>query len=271
MSEEISVPEPNYMAEQSRDSQVEQEDVAVCGNCQNEFEIILYVSFGGGQGEIKGLPAGFDVELIETYDQTDPFYWEIPSTEQLRVFEKHLASISKLLKLQLDSEAEFSLLVMLYAHVVAATEQFLSSVFIREVTNSDKLIKKLIESNPELGSRKLTMQDIYQETAKIKNTVETYLKDLIFHDLKKIKPMYLSVLEYEFKDISWLFRAVNKRHDCVHRAGYGKDGVKISIDKNEVIELIKKCKILAESIDSHVISPKKENFVLEVSSNFKSH
>lgn len=272
-SEEIFVPEPNYSAEKSRDSQVIQDGSAVCESCHKEFEINLYVSFGGGYGEIEGLPDNTDIELIEIFDTSDSteFQWETPSTVQFEIFKKHVSSINKLLMQQLDAETEFSLLVMLYAHVVAATEQFLSSVFIREVANSDSLIKKLIETDPEFGKRKLSLKDIYQESEQIKNTVEIYLKSLIFHDLQKIKPMYMSVLNYDFGNISWLFQAVLKRHDCVHRAGYEKDGEKVNINRDDVIDLIINCKILAANLDSHIINPTVNDAILEVCSNIKTH
>jgi hypothetical protein len=46
---------------------------------------------------------------------------------------------------------------MLHAHVIAAMEEFLSGTFIHEITNSDELMKKLIETDPKIGEKKLTM------------------------------------------------------------------------------------------------------------------
>jgi hypothetical protein len=43
--------------------------------------------------------------------------------------------------------------VLLHAHVIAAMEEFLSGTFIHEITNSDELMKKLIETDSKLGKK----------------------------------------------------------------------------------------------------------------------
>ena len=60
--------------------------------------------------------------------------------------------------------------------------------------------------------------------------------------------MYKSVLGLDLGDIAWLFKAVSKRHDCVHRAGYGKDGGQLTFDKDELVTLIQNVRDLCESI-----------------------
>jgi hypothetical protein len=141
---------------------------------------------------------------------------------------------------------------MLHAHVVSALEYFLSTTFIHRVTNSDKLIRKLIETDPEFGNRKFTVNEIYVQHSNIKSTVATYLKGIIFHNMRKIKPMYSEVLSFDFGDISWLFRAVRVRHDCVHRAGYDKEGTPVTVSVESIKELVNNCRTVAEKIDAHV-------------------
>ena len=253
-SEEITVPSPNYGADRVGDSQVEEEGYAVCNNCSKEFEIDIFVTYAGASGNINNLPYDYHVEVEENGDsEEEELYWEIASTEQLKTFQKHLESVNNLLGHPLAEQTEFSLFVMLYAHIVAATELFLSSVFIREVTNSEELTRKLVESDPYFTDKCFKLTDIYKENEKLKATVATYLKDLIFHKLEKIKPMYKSVLGFDFGNISWLFRAVQKRHDCVHRAGYNKEGTKITVTSDEIKELMTNCNKLAISINMHII------------------
>jgi hypothetical protein len=143
---------------------------------------------------------------------------------------------------------------MLHAHVIASIEQYISSTFIHHITNSDKLTKKLIETDPEFGNRKFTLNKIYLKQAELKVTVASYLKSLIYHDMKKIKPMYKSVLGFDFGDISWLFNAITLRHDCVHRAGFDKEGKEITVTTQSIKELVNACRALAVQIDEHVIN-----------------
>lgn len=202
--------------------------------------------------KVIGLEGGNTVYLSPwELDETDSeeLEWEIQSSEQLANFDSQLESASKVLDATFDVITQFHVLAMLQVHIVASMEHFLSSTFIYQVTNSDTLLKKLVETDPEFANRKFSLSEIFSESDKLKTTVATYLKSLIFHDLKKIKPMYKSVLSCDFGDVSWLFTSVLLRHDCAHRAGHDKEGNKISLTKEDIRALIERCRLLASSID----------------------
>jgi hypothetical protein len=216
--------------------------------------------YDGSDGEIlkrvQGLDNGCCVYLapweLEDVIDNQELKWEIESSDQLKIFNAHLESVETLLGINLDQHTEFSLLVMLHAHIIASIEQYISSVFIHKVTNSDALTRKLIETDPEFGNRKFTLNKIYLQHEELKITVATYLKSLIFHKLNKIKPMYKNVLGFEFGDIKWLFEAIEVRHDCSHRAGYDKERNKIMVSPQSIRELMSKGKYLVNEIESHV-------------------
>ncbi|WYX00533.1 hypothetical protein WMR86_07695 [Proteus vulgaris] len=205
--------------------------------------------------KIIGLSSGSYVSL-SPWDIEDPekdeLEWEVQHSTQLETFNKHLSLIPKILEFQVDKEVQFSLLVMLHAHIVSALEGFLASTFIYNVTNSDQLIRKLIETDPEFRTRKFTINEIYAQHSNIKVTVAKYLKNIIFHDMSKVKRMYKEVLTYNFGEITWLFNAILTRHDCVHRAGYDKDGEAVSVSIESINKLITDCRNLAKTIDAHV-------------------
>lgn len=191
-------------------------------------------------------PWAFDDETDE-----EEIEWDISSSDQLKVFHNHLENINILLETSFENQTKFSLYVMLYAHIIASMESFLSSTFIHRVTNSDILIRKLIETDPEFLNRKFTMNEIFLKTEGLKVTVATYLKSLIFHNLQKVIPMYRNVLGIKFDEPGWLFKAISIRHDCVHRAGYDKEGKLVSITADDIRKLMHSCEILAEDIDSN--------------------
>ncbi len=178
--------------------------------------------------------------------------WYIHTQSQVGKFDTQMRSVRELLNVQASNEAQFSLLVMLHGHTVAAVESYLASAFIHKVTNSDDLIRKLVETDPEFSKTKFTLKEIYEEHENLKLTVATYLKDLIFHDLKKVKPMFKSVLECDFGDISWLFKAVSIRHHCVHRAGLDKDGNRVDISVESINELVESSSHLIHQVESKV-------------------
>jgi hypothetical protein len=182
----------------------------------------------------------------------DELKWYIYSQSQIGIFNTQMESVSELLKIQVYNETQFSLLVMLYGHAVASVESYLASSFIHKVTNSKELIRKLVETDPKFSKMKFTLKEIYEKQENLKLTVATYLKDLIFHDLQKVKPMFKDVLDCDFGDISWLFSAVKIRHHCVHRAGLDKDGNRVDISVNSISELVAKSISLVQFVEDKI-------------------
>ncbi len=97
------------------------------------------------------------------------------------------------------------------------------------------------------------MSDIYKKHEGIKTTVGSYLKGVIFHKIHIAKRLYKSILDVELGDTSWLEDAVSIRHDCVHRAGYTKENNEVNVTVNSMNELIEKCIVFGEDVNSQVL------------------
>ncbi len=185
----------------------------------------------------------------ENMDSDYIWYKENEDKDHYQILQKHFTSIDSIVELDVSPEVQFSLLVMLHGHVISALEGYLAGKFIHVVTNSEELIRKLVETDPEFSKQKFSMKEIFEKKDSLKITVSTYLKNLIFHDLKKIKPMYKEVLAHDFGNISWLFKDVEIRHDCVHRAGYDKENNKVNISVDSIKGMLSKVKILTASVE----------------------
>jgi hypothetical protein len=241
------------MAERNRDSDTYSDDEVDCEECGETYHVSIMNSFGGADVSID--EENVDVNFSGPYydeDDADDDYWREEPSEQLRILNRHLDSASELLKIDIGQNNVFSLNVMIYGHVVAATEGFLSSVFIKTTLGSEDLIRRLVETDSGFSNMKFSMSQIFEKRETIKETVAVHLKKMIFHDLKKVKPMYQSVLGHDLGDISWLFKAVLKRHDCVHRAGYDKDGNQLTFSGGEAETLIQNVRVLCQSILAEV-------------------
>lgn len=251
IDETFPCPEPNLLAEKNKDSYETHEDGMYCTKCGKEFLVSITNSFGGADVCVNN--GQIDVRFSTPYfEQEDEWLWERDTPTYLKTFNESLESVDEMLCLAAQAKNKFHIHVMIYGHIVAAVEGFLASVFISTTINNEDLIRRLIESDPQFSNMKFSMSQIFEKREQIKDTTARYLKDLIFHDLKKVKPMYLSVLEHDFGDIEWLFEAVQKRHHCVHRAGYDKEGVRISIDENEINLFLGRIENLVKEVISTV-------------------
>lgn len=255
IEETVFVPMPNFTAEKNKDSGSENYEEIRCDKCHKEHGIHVVNTFSAAYCYVNGGGTNvyFDMPYFPESDyDDDELAWLIQSETQIDIFQNHIKSVEKILEAKIDAEAYFSLLVMLYGHVVAAVEAYLSSTFIQKVINSEELTRRLIETDPNFSNMKFTLKEIFEEQEKLKVTVATYLKDLIFHDLKKVKPMYKDVLDYDFGDISWLFKAVIIRHHCVHRAGYDKENTKVELSVEILRDLVTRAKGLIALIENKV-------------------
>lgn len=209
--------------------------------------------YGGSAGDPDFMDKWID-EHVMPYEDTHDFEWyaENENKSHHELLMEQLESVDIMLELTIPEPAMFSFLVMVHAHIVSAIEGYLAGVFIHHVCNSDELTRKLVETDPEFGNRKFTLKEIYRENDALKVTVATYLKNLIFHDIKKIKIMYSTVLGHQFDDLSWLFKAVKVRHDCVHRAGYNKEGEKVDISVASIHSISQLVIALADEIESTI-------------------
>lgn len=200
--------------------------------------------------------------LEEEQYRQEELEWYIYTQSQVGVFYTQVLSVQELLKVRITNETQFSLLVMLHGHTVASVESYLASTFIHKVTNSEELIRKLVESDPKFSKMKFTLKEIFEKKESLKLTVATYLKDLIFHDLNKVKPLFKNVLDCDFGDISWLFHAVKTRHHCVHRAGLDKDGNKVDVSVESIKKLIEMSNRLVHEVENKVNpSPYEDDFL----------
>lgn len=249
----VYVQDPDFSAEKSRDSQTDSWQEVCCPSCEKEHVVQVTNTFSGAMASIDN--GSIEVNYEMPYypdDESDELYWYIHSQTHHDILENHLKSVRTLLDIEVPSETSFSLLVMLHGHVVSAIEGYLAGIFIHKVTNSEALTKKLVETDPEFSKRTFTLKEIFEKQSNLKVTVATYLRELIFHNLKKVKPMFKDVLGHDFGNISWLFKDVLKRHDCVHRAGYDKDGVAIDVSKNSILELLSNVEKLAADVEKTV-------------------
>lgn len=203
---------------------------------------------------------GWD-ELSGEFDREHQFHdheqyeddWGVEGKSRLEIFDENIEATIEILNQSVMPQYEKNLIVMLFGHVVATVEAYLSSTFIHYALSAEDNMRRLVENDPEFAKRKFTVQEIFTKREELKGDLSEYLKGLIFHDIAKVKPLYQSVLDIDFGDVKWLFQAVLVRHHCVHRAGYDKDGNEVELKKEDVVTLTNQATDLVHGIESKLI------------------
>lgn len=210
----------------------------------------------GGRVRTTTLPACRECSLERAKDQYAE-YLAYRISQNKNTYESFLTSlyeIETVLKVKMpDGQLEGSLARMLFVSVVTTMETYLSDVYINTVLNDDSLLRRLVETNPDLKDRKLALGEIFPRIAGLKEEIRNYLLEVIYHNLAKVKPMYETVLGVQFpKNMEGLFTAVQKRHDIVHRGGKSKTGIAVVVSMRDVYELIKEVKAFIVNLDKQV-------------------
>lgn len=252
----VYVPDPDFSAEKNSDSTVETVDYTVCEQCDHVHEIIVINTFGGAScyfadGNSNDISCGTP---YYTSDEIQELQWSISNGGQLEILERQLEIVNNLRQGVKISGAVLnnSFNTMVYAHIVAAFEGYLSSIFIHTVLNSKELFKKLCITNPDLNKLEYKLTDLVKDDKFVEKEISAYLSKFIFHRVDKIKLMFDSVLDHKFGDLGWFGKAVSIRHDCVHRAGITKEGEIFNISNKQINELIANGKAMVDQLQTTI-------------------
>jgi len=171
-------------------------------------------------------------------------------TEYYHNFSGSISNVQKLLEADIDESVKNCFYRLLYVNVITTMETYLSDAFINSVVPDSELMRSFIESTPEFKAEKIPLANVYKAAEEIEQRAKKYLTDFLWHNLSRIKPMYVSVLGIEFDtELGQITREILKRHDIVHRNGKTKSGEEILITKEDVKVLISMVEAFIKEVD----------------------
>lgn len=231
-SDAFSVPTPNYIAETHHDSIESEWYEDYCSNCDHCISVELHNGFYGGDLEVDlNNEDVLDID-IEYPEEEDAWYdkelFDATHADVIRVMEKIDS---------LDEEMKSYLYKLLYANLITSMEAYLSDTLIKYVTENDEYLRKFTETYKPFKNQTFTTDDIFNRMDHLKDIVKGELRELMYHNLPKIKPIFKDSLGIDIGVIKDLCKAVLIRHDIVHRNGKNKEGKVHVITKENVEQL----------------------------------
>lgn len=192
-----------------------------------------------------------DLDDEEYYDYEEQYEAIIANKFFYDSFQNEILNVRQLNEIQLESPALLSVLKrQLYITAIGALETFLSETFINVTNESEDYFRNFIESFPNFKERKFQLNEIYGEYDKLRETAKKEMLEVIYHNLAKVRNMFTSTFKIEFPDISELSKAVNTRHDLVHRNGKTKESADVIVNKETVTELLNLITVFVEDISN---------------------
>jgi hypothetical protein len=174
----------------------------------------------------------------EYYDYEEQYEAIIANKFFYDSFQNDISNVRELNEIQIENQELLAVLKrQLYITAIGTLETFLSETFINLIDENPDYFRNFVETYPNFKKRKFQLNDIYSEYDKLQETAKKEMLEVIYHNLEKVKNMYISAFKIKFPDISELSKAVNTRHHLVHRSGKTKDGAEVIIDKETVSKL----------------------------------
>ncbi|MGN1165665.1 MAG: HEPN domain-containing protein [Lachnospiraceae bacterium] len=183
------------------------------------------------------------------------------------VYEVYRNSITYVKKLLLsnieEKEIEGYFYRLVYANIIASMEAYLSKTIISLVLNDEDLFWTFVQRF-DWGKEKVNISEVKDVYGKMNIKVQKALAEVLYHNLSKVKQMYRCILEINVLDeddeMEFLCKAVEIRHDIVHRNGRKnikkQDVTSVdeyhNIELEQIEELIKHVDELVDSIERQI-------------------
>ena len=139
------------------------------------------------------------------------------------VYKNSIMNIRKLISISVQTEELKEYYYrLIYANVIASMEAYLSKTIITLVLNNDDLFWNFVRKF-EWNNEKIDISQIKQVYDEMDKKVQLALASVLYHNLPKVKNIYRDVLNIcileDRKVMGYLCKAVEIRHDIVHRNG----------------------------------------------------
>lgn len=231
---EIDVPGPHSGAERISDMTVVEAIEVECPNCGKAFGAEATAALFDCQVTLDGYP---DTE-VKAYIQDEPEEpWDDyePPERPYDIFNQSDDQLQALLR-EKGSATDGADLInrMVFAHYIAALEAYLADRLLNAIDDHDEAVADLVTQDPALRKERFTLAEIVSQPDLVKQKVRRYLRDTRWHKLDKADTLYRTCAKVSLFKIlgdkkADLLKAINWRHDCVHRNGYDDEGQRLEV------------------------------------------
>jgi hypothetical protein len=100
---------------------------------------------------------------------------------------------------------------------------------------------RLLAAEKDLSSKKFTLAEIAAGKEFVQSEVLSYLRSIVYHNIPKVRALYSIAADIDLFDLlgadnEKLFKAIEYRHDCVHRNGRDSQGNRLEVFTKEYVQ-----------------------------------
>lgn len=165
-----------------------------------------------------------------------------------------MASLDELKVLSDGSATNVVLQRMCYSSIITAMEAYLSDIMKRSVRNP-AIRRRFVENFKLFDGEKVRLSMLFKLLDGLEERIDEELNKLSFHNIRTAEDIYREVLLISFpeKERAFLNRAVQLRHDIVHRNGRHTTGQEVPVGQEEVRKLDTVVRSFITSVDRQIL------------------
>lgn len=255
VTEGIGIPNPDWSSETHHGSVETDYCELSCENCGSQIDVTMATGIYGGEVNVENAEI---LSLEECYPDS-----EIDDEAAQQLYDATHNDIEKALDAitHLNDHVKMFMYRLLYANAITSMESYLSETLKREVLRNEDSIRRFTETYKPFSNENLCLSELFKKKEQIPSIISAVLKDLMYHNLGKLKPIFKDALDIDLGVITPLCKAVDIRHDLVHRNGKNHDGVEHNITEQDVRDVLSLVKNLVNSIDSQFAAKRIEEMM----------
>ena len=196
-------------------------------------------------------------ESPDDYADHDMMFLEDVLQEDSRAsFAEGISELNELIK-----ECGSSQIVrkLAFANVITVLETYLYGRFCQSVLGNSNMLRRFVENCTEFGGSgrnkvKVPLSDVLRVAEEIETRVKESLTTISWHNLPRVRNMYKETLEVDIGDCGEILKAVEKRHDLVHRNGRNTDGEPSAVTAPDIAALIAHVEAVVDTVENQLSS-----------------
>lgn len=249
---QISVPEPNWGAGEKFSDLVSNGETELhCPSCDTSFSGTVSNSASGCQVELDEYPntrVGADYAFFSPEDDFEDWVDQDPPANPGDYFlsaqnaSKTILQQHGLQGVEVEAVSAGMVNRMVFVQQISAFEAFLGDALLLLVLEDERAVVNLVTKHKHLVEMKVTLAEIARSSSFLQDRVKAYLKSVLYHNLGLVQAIYRDALGVELLDNNavrtGLQKAIELRHDCVHRNGRDKDGNEVVLKTPYVLEVM---------------------------------
>lgn len=148
-----------------------------------------------------------------------------------------LAQTASVLSLQGEAQAMEQLPKMVFGAAISTLEAYLWETVAFWAKGNRDVLKNIVKGMPALRDQEMKLGDVFDAHDSIEARVLAYLQNLVWHRFDTVAMLLRHGLGVHPPSFKTFVKALEKRHDIVHRSGHDKDGQPVVVTAEDAREL----------------------------------